>query len=51
MLKGVAFVVRSTFQRGIVTAISWLSRPPYPYAAFDSVDAARDWALAQLAKK
>jgi|RhiMethySRZTD1v2_1073278.scaffolds.fasta_scaffold11377_6 hypothetical protein len=49
LLRGIAVVVGSAFERGVVTAIRWIARPRYPIAAFDSIDKARSWLLAQLA--
>jgi|RhiMethySRZTD1v2_1073278.scaffolds.fasta_scaffold28858_4 hypothetical protein len=48
LVRGVALVVRTAFERGVVTAISWLSRPPYPQAVFDNFADARAWATRKL---
>jgi hypothetical protein len=45
---GTAFVIPSTFVRGVLTAIFWLSPPQYPHDVFSTLDPARDWALERL---
>jgi len=46
--RALAIVVRSRLERGIVTAISWVAKPPYPFAAFETVDEAKAWLLEKL---
>ena len=41
---GLAFVSDSTLERGVLTATSWLSPPPYPYRTFSSLEEASAWA-------
>jgi hypothetical protein len=48
LCRGLAIVVRSALGRGIVTAHSWLARPPHPFAAFETVPAAKEWLLGHL---
>ncbi len=47
---GLAIVVHSKITRGVVTAISWLVKPPYPFAAFEKETDAIVWLRAQLAQ-
>jgi hypothetical protein len=47
---GVGIVLRSSLDRGIVTAINWLAGPPYPIGVFESVIKAKVWARALLAE-
>ena len=42
-LRGLALVVRSSIQRGIITAINWVASPPYPIAAFKTEADAEAW--------
>lgn len=46
--RALAIVVRSRFERGIITAISWVAKPPYPFAAFTTVGEAKAWLLEKL---
>lgn len=50
LIAGMAIVVHSKVTRGVVTAISWIARPPYPFAAFDKEAEAIVWLRAQLAR-
>ena len=50
LLAGLAIVVHSKVARGVVTAISWLAKPPYPFAAFEKETDAIVWLRAQLAQ-
>jgi hypothetical protein len=43
-LKGIAFVAGSTMHRGIITAVYWLSKPPYAYTIVPSVTEGMKWA-------
>ena len=45
---GTALVFRSPLMRGLLTAIFWLFKPPYPTRAFASADPARAWLQALL---
>jgi hypothetical protein len=45
---GLAIVVRSAFERGIITAISWVASPPYPFAAFGKELEAAEWLIEKL---
>jgi hypothetical protein len=47
--RGQAIVVRTNFERGIITAINWIAAPVHPMAAFTSVDAAKGWLARRLA--
>jgi hypothetical protein len=40
---GQAMVIRSSVQRGIFTAFTWLSPPVWPYRVFADVESARAW--------
>ncbi len=48
LYRGSAFVAKSTLTRGLVTAVFWMTPPPYPYKVFDDERAARAWAAGQL---
>lgn len=48
LLRAQAVVVRSPRERGIVTAVAWMAQPPFPFAAFETESAARDWLLGHL---
>lgn len=45
---GLAMVFTSTLTRGILTAIFWLRRPPYPTKIFSELAPALDWAQRTL---
>lgn len=47
-LAGVAFVTSSVAIKGILTAIYWITPPPYPYKVFGDLDAALAWAAARV---
>lgn len=46
---GSSTVVRSALQRGALTAIFWLWKPPSPHEAASTPEAAVDWCLDRLA--
>jgi hypothetical protein len=50
LLRAKAIVVRSTLERGVVTAVSWLAKPDYPFAAFETESAARNWLRAHMSR-
>lgn len=47
-LRAKAIVIRSGVERGIVTAVAWMAKPPYPFAAFEDEVLAKAWLRAQL---
>jgi hypothetical protein len=51
LLRAKAIVVRSTLERGVVTAVSWMAKPDYPFAAFETDSDAKDWLLAHIARQ
>ena len=46
--RGAAMVFNSAMLRGMLTAILWVSRPPYPTRVFKTVEEARTWANGQI---
>jgi hypothetical protein len=48
---GMAIVVRSALARGVMTAINWIARTPFAFAAFDDEGVARRWLLDRLSRK
>jgi len=50
LLRAKAVVIRSTVERGVVTAVSWMAKPPYPLAAFEAEAAAKAWLLVELGR-
>lgn len=46
---GVAFVAPSPWKRGVITAIHWVTPPPYPHQTFASLSEGRAWVASQLA--
>ncbi len=48
---GSALIVPSPWLRGLVTAVTWLSPPKFPYQLFSESLAAESWAKKQLAAK
>jgi hypothetical protein len=46
-----AVVVDSTFLRGIITAVLWMTTPPCPMKVFDDRLEAERWLLAELARR
>jgi hypothetical protein len=46
---GSALVIESALARGTLTALMWMSSPPYEQKAFRTLDAARAWALERVA--
>jgi hypothetical protein len=47
-LRGVAMVVSSPLIASVVTAINWITPPPYPQKIFSSLSDAETWATRQL---
>lgn len=45
---GSASVLESGFERGLLTALLWAWRPPFPLEVFGTIDAALDHALRKL---
>ena len=45
---GTGIVITSSWVRGLLTAIFWLSPPPFPYKIFDTVEHAKAWSRARL---
>lgn len=45
---GCAFVADAAFPKGALTAIFWMTAPPYPYRIFPDVESAERWALGSL---
>ncbi|HEX8954589.1 MAG TPA: hypothetical protein VF945_22195 [Polyangia bacterium] len=50
LLAGTALVVSSPLIASVVTAINWITPPPFPQKIFSSIPDAEAWATAQLAK-
>jgi len=50
LLRAKAIVIGSAIERGVVTAVGWMAKPPYPFAAFESESAARNWLTSQLGR-
>ncbi len=48
ILRGLGVVLRSTVDRHVLTALTWLARPPYPMAAFETISQAKTWARQRL---
>ena len=48
LCRGTAFVLTSSFQRGVLTAVHWVSSPPYPFTIVATFDEAKAWADKQL---
>jgi len=48
---GSALIVPSPWLRGVVTAVTWLSPPKFPYQLFSKPIEAERWAKKQLAAK
>jgi len=48
---GSALIVPSAWLRGLVTAVTWVSPPRFPYQLFSESLAAESWAKKQLAAK
>ena len=44
---GIGIVTYSPLMRGVVTAVSWLTRPSFDFATFGTPTAAREWCLAK----
>lgn len=47
-LKGVALVTASPLIAGVLTAINWITAPPYPMKTFSRIADAEAWITAQL---
>ena len=47
--QGLAMVFSSRILRGLLTAIFWVRKPPYPTVVFNELEPAIDWALRRLA--
>lgn len=47
-VAGIAFVIDSAIVRGAATAMLWLYKPVYDYAAFATRSEAEEWALRKL---
>jgi hypothetical protein len=50
-LRGVALVTASPLIAGVLTAINWITPPPYPMKIFAAMDAAEAWTTARLEKQ
>jgi hypothetical protein len=48
---GAALIVPSAWLRGLVTAVTWVSPPRFPYQLFAESLEAESWAKKQLAAK
>lgn len=48
LLRAKAIVIGSAIERGVVTAVGWMAKPPYPFAAFESESAAKTWLRSHL---
>ncbi len=46
---GTAFVAPTAILRGIITAVFWMQRLPYPYAVVATLSEAEAWCAGQLA--
>jgi hypothetical protein len=49
--RGTAFALRSPLIRGVLTAVQWMSPPPYPYAVVSTREEAIGWCSARLAER
>jgi hypothetical protein len=49
LVAGVALAVSSPLTAGVVTAINWITPPPYPLKTFSTMAAAEAWATERLA--
>jgi hypothetical protein len=47
LMLGCAIINRSAFTRGVITAVTWLAKPAYPFAVFPDAPKAKAW-LSQL---
>jgi hypothetical protein len=43
IMLGCAIVNRSALTRGVITAVTWLAKPAYPFAAFADAPQAKAW--------
>jgi hypothetical protein len=48
LLRGTALVVSSPLIASVVTAINWITPPPFPQKIFSALSEADAWATAQL---
>jgi hypothetical protein len=48
LLRAKAVVARSALERGVVTAVGWVAKPDYPFAAFETVEVATAWLRERL---
>jgi hypothetical protein len=48
-VSGLALVVDTFLGRGVLTAVQWLTQPPFPIRAFGGVPEALEWLRASLA--
>jgi hypothetical protein len=48
---GMAIVVNSPLARGVMTAINWIARSPFAFAAFDDEAVAKRWLLERLSRR
>jgi hypothetical protein len=46
--RGVAFIADNPIVRGIITAVFWISPPPFPYRVFRTPTEGREWLKSQL---
>ena len=49
LMLGCAIVNRSAVARGIITAVTWLAKPTYPFAVFPDATKAKAWLTKLLA--
>jgi hypothetical protein len=47
--RGLAMVFDSAMLRGILTAVWWVKKPPYPQKVFKNVEQAKAWCVSQMA--
>ena len=50
-LRGTALVVTNALVAGVVTAINWITPPPYPQKIFSSLADAEKWATAATGRE
>jgi hypothetical protein len=43
LMQGLGLVLGRQVEQGVVTALSWLVRPPYPLMVFETVSRAKVW--------
>lgn len=49
LLRGAALVVSSAAEHGVVRALGWVAKPPYPFETFKLLAAAKTWLREQIA--